>query len=263
MIDVYSSSGNLGDNLGLTALAAATPIRVHMYNDAGCREIARVFDGLCEVVFDNGGPVDGKPTNPYSSDDTTIPWPLAKRHLIQHGILDKPAIPVMRLTEAEIERATQFVLDLYGDSVVEVDKLCIIKGSPQVTDVRTPPVDVLKRIIRGHPETTFLSFGLSSSHLKGGTFAHMELPRVKTFWDIPIREQAAIYHVVGRYIGVDTGDYHMMLAVGGQCDVLVPAQTWAYQYRYFHYGPECWLAEKPRVWYHDWRDLPIELTGGE
>lgn len=255
MIDVYSSSGNLGDNLGLTALAAHTPTRVHMYDDRGCREIGRVFDGLCEVAFDNGGPVDGKPTNPYSSDDTSIPWPLAKRHLLQHGFPEVPAIPVMRLTSEEQGLGHQFLFDRFGDSVSDFD-YCIIKGSPQVTDVRTPPLDVMQAIIRANPDTFFLSFGLSRNHLKGGSFAHVELPRVKTFYDLPIREQAAIYHAVGRYIGPDTGDYHMMLAVGGQCDVLVPSNSPAYRYQFFHYGPECWLGQPSRVRYHNW-NLPL------
>lgn len=80
------------------------------------------------------------------------------------------------------------------------------------------------------------------------------------FYDVPIRQMAAIFHRVGRYVGCDSGDYHLMLAVGGQCDVLVPDESYGYSYAYFHYGPECWLGEKLRVRYHQWsKGVEIKL----
>jgi len=85
---------------------------------------------------------------------------------------------------------------------------------------------------------SFLNFGLSKNHVKHN-FANLTVPGIHTFFDLPIREQAAIYHVVGRYIGPDTGDYHMMLSVGGKCDVLVPTSSPGYSYQYFHYNAAC------------------------
>lgn len=263
MIEIYSSSSNLGDNLSYTALAAHTPIRVHMYNDAGCRGVAPIFDGLCEVVFDNGGPVDGKPTNPRSTDDGTIPWPAAKRCLLQYGFPDVPAIPIMKFEEWEIAEARDFVYDLYNDSPYEGDlDICVIKASPQVTDLRTPPIELMQAIIKSRPETNFIGFGLSPKHFKHN-FANVELPRVKMFWDFSIRKQAAIYQIIGKYIGCDSGDYHLMLSTGGSCEVLVPAEKWNYRYQYFHYGPECWLDQPSRVKYYDWTEPSSikELTG--
>lgn len=250
MIHIYSSSSNLGDNLGYTALGALTPTTVHMYDDAGCRAVSPVFQGVCEVVHDNGYP--GGP-GPKSNDPTTIDAPTTKRHLVAVGLPHVPAIPVMRFTEEELAEARQFVSQFKNP--------CIIKLSPQVTDDRTPPIELFEQLIAQNPDVTFLSFGLSKNHAKHN-FASVALPEIKTFFDWDIRKQAAAYAVVGRYAGPDTGDYHLMLAAGGTCDVLVPDQTTTYRYQFFHYGPECWLDAPVRVRYHQWtRPLGQFITG--
>lgn len=254
LIDLYSSSSNLGDNLGLTPLCAATACRVHLYDDAGCRGIAPIFAGLAEVVFDNGFP-DGP--GPVSNDPTHILAPTTMRHLVHYGLgeVPLPAIPFMPLTVDETRRAAEFV-SRYPNP-------CIIKCSPQVTDQRTPPLDLMARIVAANPLVTFLQFGLSKDHAKFN-FADVTAPGIHLFYDLPIREQAAIYAAVGRYIGPDTGDYHLMLAVGGRADVLVPPDSPTYPYRFFHYNSGCWAGWNPRVRYHPWaaplRDLITRLS---
>ena len=42
--------------------------------------------------------------------------------------------------------------------------------------------------------------------------------------DAPLEETAALYKAIGNYFGTDTGDLHLMVAVGGTCVVLVPEQ---------------------------------------
>ncbi len=250
MIDLYSSSSNLGDNLGLTALASLTPCRVHMYDDIGCRSVSPIFHGVCEVVHDNGSPTTG---GPKSNDPTHLDMPTTRRHLVAAGIYDQAALPVMKLTEDEIAKAREFLKPFPNP--------CIIKCSPQVTDARTPPIELLTQIVQQNPGVSFLNFGLSKNHAKYN-FSNLTVPGLSTFFDLPIREQAAIYHLVGRYIGPDTGDYHMMLSVGGTCDVLVPPQSQGYRYQFFHYGPECWAGLPVRVKYHEWmRPLDKFITG--
>jgi hypothetical protein len=250
MIDLYSSSSNLGDNLGYTALAAVTPVRVHMYDDKGCRCISPIFDEVCEVVHDNGSPTLG---SPKSNDPTHINLPFTLRHLYAAGIFDKPAIPVMKLKDHEIEKAREFLKPFKNP--------CVIKCSPQVTDVRTPPQEILNRIVAANPGVDFLNFGLSKNHAKYN-LANLTVPGLHTFLDLDVRDQAAIYQLVGRYIGPDTGDYHMMLAVGGQCDVLCPPSSPAYSHQFFHYNAACWMDQPVRVRYHMWTNpLGAFLTG--
>ena len=247
MIELYSSSSNLGDNLGLTALAVLTPCRVHMYDDVGCRSVSPIFQGVCEVVHDNGSPTTH---GPQSNATTHIGLPTTLRHLIQAGAQGHPALPVMRLTDEEIAKAREF-LKPYPNP-------CVIKCSPQVTDARTPPLDIMTQIVRQNPGVSFLSFGLSKNHAKHN-FAYVTTPGIHDFFDLPIREEAAIYHLVGRYIGVDSGTYHLALAVGCNCVVLCQEDHPTYRWSLFHYGPECWVGLTPKVWYHHW-NKQFDLT---
>ncbi len=256
MIDLYSSSANLGDNLGMTALARITPVRVHLYDDPAVRSIAPIFDGLCEVAFDNGSPQLGPPR---SSDPGHFPGPTTSRFLEWAGYTvgmpgSPSAIPHVRLTHPEIAGALRFLRDYPRD-------LCAIKSSPQELNQRTPPAGLMARIVAANPGVTFLNFGLSRQHVKSGT-AHPSIPGVADIFDLPIRQQAAIYAVIGRYIGPDTGDYHLMLAVGGQCDVLVPLSSPTYSHQHFHYNGGCWAGQDIRCRYHDWSksDCVIHLN---
>jgi len=244
MIELYSSSSNLGDNLGYTALAVLTPCRVHMFDDSCNRCISPVFEGICDVVHDNGSPTLGAPR---SNDPTHIQLPFTQRHLYALGIFDRPAIPKMALKPEEIVKAKEFV--------AAYPNPCVIKCSPRACDVRTPPQEIMAAIVAANPDVSFLNFGLSKNHAKHNFF-NLTVPGITTFLDLPVREQAAIYHVVGRYVGPDTGDYHMMLAVGGKTDVLCPTSSPSYSYRFFHYNELCWLGETPRARYFNW-NLPL------
>jgi len=239
MIELYSSSSNLGDNLGYTALASVMPCRIHMYDDGSCRSVSPIFDGICEVVYDN--------QHGCSNDPSGILLPTTQRYLYAAGVFDRVAIPRIMLRESEIEKARIFVSAFNNP--------CIIKCATGKLNTRNPSVDLMLKIVSANPETTFLSFGLSNKHSKHD-FLNVSVDGMKSFFDLPIREQAAIYHVVGKYIGPDTGDYHLMLAAGGCADVLVPPNSSEYPYYYFHYGPTCWLNTLPRVRYHNW-NLPI------
>jgi len=108
----------------------------------------------------------------------------------------------------------------------------------------------MQLIVHDNPDVTFLTTGLSPKHAKHN-FDFTPLNGAFPLWDLPIRQMAAIFHVVGRYIGPDTGDGHLMLAVGGKADILVPESNAEYPHEHFHYDDSCWTGEK-RVRYHRW-----------
>ena len=244
MIELYSASSNLGDNLSLTPLMRQTPCRVHLYDDAAVRSIAPIFDSLCEVVFDNTGPI--------ASPEAFVRGPHSKKTLTYFGYPNASAIPKIILTEKEISWAKRYVEDL------QIENGCIIKSSTQQINYRTPPQELIQDIVYSNPSIQFLTSGLSKKHPKNN-FSNTPIDHVMTMWDYPIRSLAAIYSIIGRYIGPDTGDYHLMLAVGGKADVLVPKSVWSYRHEDFHYNEECWLDEPIRLKYHDW-SLPITNT---
>lgn len=55
---------------------------------------------------------------------------------------------------------------------------------------------------------------------------------------LPLEHKINEFAANPRYIGCDTGDYHLMLAVGGKCIVLVPDDCDDYQYRRWHYDSD-------------------------
>lgn len=236
MIDIYSASSNLGDNLSLTPLMRATPCRVHLIDDPAVRAIAPVFDWLGEVVFDN----DKRLASPEVGAG-----PHSAKLMAAHDVRGE-AIPSMVFTSDENAWGREFVRRLSFEKPV-----CVIKASTQQANYRTPPSDLMQQIVDLNPGVQFVMFGLSSSHVKHN-FQQVKLKGVYTAWDYSIRHQAAIYHQIGRYIGPDTGDLHLMLAVGGATDVLVPPSRWDYDHNHFHYRPEDYVGEVPRTRYHDW-----------
>lgn len=244
MIDLYSGSSNLGDNLSLTPLCHATACRVHLYDDEGCRGIGPLFDGVADVVYDNGSPTT---RGPAASTPVGPLGPPSHRLLAYYGFPNACAIPRIKLTEAEIEEGQRFAAGF-------VAPLCAFKAAPQELNYRTPPLDLLQRMVASDSGTTYISFGLSKSHAKYNT-AHVPVPGVRELFDLPIRRQAAYFHAMGYYLGPDTGDYHLMLAVGGRCLVLAPPTASHYDYRTTHYRGSDFAGELPRVYYQDWMQL--------
>jgi hypothetical protein len=239
MIELYSASSNLGDNLSLTPLMHQTQCRVHLFDDASVKSVAPIFDGLAEVVFDNKGPI--------ASPESNVRGPHSKKTLVYFGYPNASAIPKINLTEKEISWARKYLEDM------QITNGCIVKASTQQINYRTPPDGLMQMIVDSNPSFQFLTSGLSTKHPKNN-FSNIPLKNVMTMWDYPIRSLAAIYSIIGRYVGPDTGDYHLMLAVGGKATVLVPESAWHYSHENFHYNEECWIDEEPRVSYHHWMD---------
>ncbi len=236
MIDLYSASSNLGDNLSLTAIMRAAPCRVHLIDDEGVRSVAPLFDGLGDVVFDN----DKRWATPESQES----GPHSAKILRAHRVAGS-AIPSINLMPEEIEWARHFVRD------AQLTNCCIIKASTQQPNYRTPPAGLMDQIIEANPDIQFITSGLTKGHVKHN-FQYVPTKRTLTMWDYPVRKLAAIYHVVGRYVGPDTGDMHLMLAVGGKVDVLVPDSRWDYDHNHFHYRDSDFVDEVPRARYHRW-----------
>lgn len=247
MIDLYSASSNLGDNLSLTPVMRAAKCRVHLIDDDAVRQVAPVFDRLCDVVYDND--------QRLASHERPIRGPHSAKILAANGLTGMSAIPSIVLSPDEVRWASIFLSDF------DLSKTCIVKASTSQVNYRTPPAGLLDRIIAANPGVTFLTFGLSTKHVKHN-FHQVKTERTYTMWDMPIRQMAAICSLVGRYIGGDTGDAHLMLAVGGKVDVLVPPSEWHYDHDHFHYRAEDFVGEVPRARYHIWTQaLSLSICG--
>lgn len=68
-----------------------------------------------------------------------------------------------------------------------------------------------------------------------------------------LRDAAAAYARIGHYIGIDTGDMHLALAVGATCDVAVPPSCGDYRHDMWHYKSD-------RIRYYSFDDIPTKLA---
>lgn len=64
---------------------------------------------------------------------------------------------------------------------------------------------------------------------------HTPLAGALQIMDVSVRELAAIYGSIGRYVGVDTGDMHLALAAGAKCWVARPPDCPDYRHADWEY----------------------------
>ncbi len=76
MIDIYSASSNLGDNLSMIPLMRAGKCRLHLIDDLGVHSIAPLFDGF-DIAFDN--------VKRLASPESQEPGPHSAKLLAAHG----------------------------------------------------------------------------------------------------------------------------------------------------------------------------------
>lgn len=69
-------------------------------------------------------------------------------------------------------------------------------------------------------EYTFLQCGID-----GRVFSFDNIIPVYKYikeYENPLKAVVGLYSIVRKYVGIDTGDYNLMLSVGGECKVLIP-----------------------------------------
>ena len=241
MITLYNESANLGDSLMLTPLLNHVPCKLRLLKEEWMEYVSQVFNGMCEIEWFEDK-VQMKPL-PYAA----IPRPWSRRLLVGCGYPDVPSIPIMKLREAEIADGKRFADQLqqsFGKP------LCVIKAVPGRSTERVVPPEIIERIVTQNPGIQFITFTFTDRHPKKS----MRSPLIKGVFqleDFPVRAEASVYAAIGRYIGADTGCYHLMLAVGGKADVLCPPSSYSYNHELTHFGPDCWLNLPVRVRYHD------------
>ena len=245
---------NLGDTLWVTPLTCYVPdLVVQMLGgDARSRATAPILECLCPVEF-----VDRTTETPKAP----IRAHVTQQILTAYGHGGKPSIPCVILKAAEVLWAVNYLKDLGyrpGDIAITNHN----SGSGDPTNLRAhyvrPPTEVMNTLakfwLRGGTHKVF-QFGPSPMYHDRDPFE--ALPGTVVVRGLSVRELAACYHVIGRLISGDTGDYHLMLAVGGKAACLVPPHSDQMGYRYWdlHYDSICWGGERPGVRYalhNDW-----------
>jgi ADP-heptose:LPS heptosyltransferase len=247
--------GNLGDTLWVTPLARYEPdLTVWMRgDDAKARSVAPILDGLCKLRLEPHPPETAK---------AQIRAHVTQQILAAYGHAGKPSIPRVLLKPEEVMWAVDYlkvVTSGHSSKVVAIVNHC--SGSADPTNHRA-------HYVRGSVETyaALAAFWIGAGYKvlqfgpKAGFYDRDIVTPIKgavSVRGLSVRQLAAVYHVVGKLISPDTGDYHLMLAVGGRAACLVPPHSDQMGYRWWdlHYDQTCWGDEPARVTYalhSDW-----------
>lgn len=247
---------NLGDTLWVTPLARYVPdLVVQMLgHDARSRATAPILDGLCPVEW--VGQTEETPKFPFRAHVT-------QRILAAYGVLDQPSIPRVLLRPEEIGWAVAYLKARgYGRDTIAFTNHNSGSGDPtnhRAHYVRPHP-EIIKTLARfwGGGQGQVFQFGPAPTFHDRDPYD--AIPGAVQCRGLSVRQLAACYHVIGKLIGGDSGDYHLMLAVGGKVACLVPPHS--EQFGYLHwdllYDKVCWGTEIPRVKYvlhQDWAQL--------
>ena len=258
MTTVSQSGGNLGDALWLTPLARYVPDLVVQLRkgDKRSEAVAPIFDGLCKVEF-----ID----NPSDARRSKLDVHVARKILYAYGIVGRNSIPKINVTDGEILWAKGF---LSGYS----NPIAIINGNSGTNDPANyrakyvcPPHEFIQEIASHFHKNgkTVLQFGPDPKYYDRDPFVPLE--NAVHIRGLTVRQLAACYAVIGKMISGDTGDYHLMLAVGGETITLVPTENFQLGYVYsdllYGYAADDWEGEKPRSNYLNHEDYKAIING--
>jgi hypothetical protein len=191
---------------------------------------APLFNDLCSVVFEKnvGDNINGNV--PYQTHT-------AAKRLIQLGLTHVSPIPEIIIKDKEILKGVE-ILNKYN---IDISKpiLAIVadaNGSHNIENTfgktRMMSLDRWESLL-SHLSKYYqlIQFGLSNKIT--------DLPYTTKILDLNIRDLASCYKVIRKYLGIDTGDYHLMIAIGGKSIVFCPKNGegnehpyWTWQWHY-------------------------------
>lgn len=241
-VAIANTAGSLGDWLSLTPTLRHFDKPLVLAKDAPhTRSFATLYQGIAEVVFTNESLTD----TPESGQG-----PASRRIMNAFGLAGN-AIPSVRVSADEIDWARDFLKD-YPRPVV-FNNTCggatTAKPLDDMANWRRMSDALAQELVDAMVTTgkTPIRFG---TKLSSAIYAnHDEFKGLINLPDLPLRKVAACYKVIGQYVGTDSGDHHLMLAVGGRSQCFIPPDVWHYQHARHLYDDSSWDGEEIRERY--------------
>ncbi|RTK98842.1 MAG: hypothetical protein EKK57_10850 [Proteobacteria bacterium] len=236
----------MGDNLWITPIFRFVKEPIYLYDNFHCRSISSIYNGITDVQF-----LDQHIRN-FEYDGithNTIQW---LKHLnIEYS--NTNIIPFVVITEEEKQWAAQY-LSKYPNPIVIINDNSG-NNDPQNNRSRyvLPNQNMMQSITDEYSKTnTVLQFGVAPNFYRCGYDGFTPLKNAIHIRGLNIRQLAACYSIIGKYIGGDTGDYHLMLAVGGEATVFIPKESrqMGYIYSNLLYTNSMFGNDKVRVTYY-------------
>ncbi len=216
----------LGDALTITPVAKQLGPRCRLQLPHKLAYYGELFRGLCSVQLVEDFPV--WPGNPKHEHQATYKL----RHL---GLNPADNLPVVRLSDVE----KLWGYDTEALYAAGSDTIAFCPTCASQWPNRQQLIAYWESFFKGETRT-ILQFGRTDYPLLPGA---VRMP----FYNL--RELAAVYSAIGTYVGVDTGDLHLMLAVGGRCFAACPEAS-------HYYDPREWHYNNQRVVYSTWDAAP-------
>ncbi len=249
-IIVTNTAGSLGDWLSLTPLLRnLIEPKVLAKDSPHSRAFAALYEGLAPVEFTK----DDLPNVPETGTG-----PFSRRVMNAFNQVGN-AIPSIVLRADEIAWARDF-LKQYENPVAFNNTCGGAQPDKPINDIsnwRRMPEEVVKHIVKDLRARgkTILRFGTKASFAIYNNYDEFE--GVINLPDMPLRQVAACYQVIGEYWGTDTGDHHLMLAVGGISHCFVPPSVWHYQHERHLYQGDAWGTQEVRERYYQFNKVDI------
>jgi len=220
IIGANPNSSGLGDVLLLTAICKHFPdVIVQLHPDYS--RFAFLFNGLCKQVELTTTPIH----TPAMKENFTV----TEAMLAEFGYFGKDTTPFIFVDRDNYEQAKQELKYIKNPIVVKANCSSRWKHVRQY-DINYVQKEVNKLILAGFAP---IQFGISDNFTPLDGCIHMI--------DVDIQKLSAIYKVIGHYFGTDTGDMHLMIAVGGTCTVLVPEKN------HLEYNPDQFVHRCDRI----------------
>jgi hypothetical protein len=248
-ISVSTNIGNLGDALWMTPLCKkGRRVTINMLNSKFSERLIPIFYNfnVSFIFFEKIIPSLEDNKNEH----------IAKQYLDKYKINDVSCIPSIMVSDEEMLWAKDFLSKYKNPLVIVADNAGSSDPQNLAAINRKPPIEIISKLTDLYSKKyTLLQFGLSSNFYRNGYSNFTQLNNTIPILDLPLSKLAACYKVIGRYIGGDTGDYHLMLSVGGKANVLIPDHNiYYYNYNTLLYFDDLWLDEIPRVKYVNFRN---------
>lgn len=203
-------ASGLGDTLTITPLAERLGKRAIMCLPTGIARFAPLFTGLCPVRITDDAPVFPDPGSTRFIE--------SKLRMFNYECEDGRTPPVVRLSPIEKAQAAKWIKKLKGEKPPIIFHTAV---ALKWAHMRSRPTEWWSPI-RSELEKHFTLIE--------------EYPDAPT----PLRKLAARYRAVGRYFGVNTGNWHLAVAGGCRCLVVDADECEGYNPALWRYSmPTC------------------------
>jgi len=207
IIGAHPDSSGLGDILTLTIVCKHFPgLTVQLHPNYA--KFAFLFDGLCEKVELTSTPIHT--TGVYVENGT-----FGQYMLHSFGYTGEDTTPFIFINTDKYLKAQETIKNIKNPIIFKPN--CSKRWSHiREYDSVYVQEELNKYIQKGH---TPIQVGIKENYTPYDGCIHLP--------DLDLQELSALYKAVGFYFGTDTGDYHLMLAVGGTAVALVPEKKYS------------------------------------